>query len=798
MPRETTNRRAVLDAIDSVDAISELTAREGGHFVHELDLEVCVYGRNYNGKRVGPYIRLLSYEPGETIVNQGEWGGNTFFVLVRGGAEVFVRTDQSETLVRRIGSGAQFGELSVLAGVPRAATVRAAAATEAQVLEITRPALRLLRKLPKFSSRLDAEYRRNGRSATLTALQTAAGLQSDAINQLEAISQFRIFSKGHTLFEEGAPINHVFLINAGWALLTGASRAVESYAGALTSFGLEFFDGARAWSRTCTLQARSEVLEIPITKLDGVPALREALTVGLSPKSPADDGLPAGVVASQKRLIETGLADATNLLVMDMELCVRCGNCSLACHKVHGETRLVRRGLHVARLKSVREVNGSLQSLLAPAVCLHCQDPECLTGCPTGAIQRLPGGEVDINPTTCIGCGDCAAQCPYNAISMVSRRAAGRPLKISLGQELFSLDSEGLPPPVEQTEDLLAVKCNLCAKTSLNPDPNSRQAYSCEENCPTGALLRVTPNEYFPEIRLLEGRRVVRPGMGARLRRTIRDHSLRTAHLIGALATIIISVLTAIAVYRDGLERVLVGSWVNLRWITGIGGLVLVLIVMAYPMRRKVYRKRAGPLRYWLLVHLYAGLIAAVVLLLHAGTRSGGTLTTVLTISFDLVILTGLYGMLCYLVIPRMLTRIEEQPLLIEDLEARRGELRASSGSAINGASGSVRSILDSKLLPRVGSWNYRLKQLFTSQNLEYFYGHEVRSLNGEIKTLSPEEGETLAMITRELITLRRVEGLVTLHRLLKSWIVPHVLTTALMLALMVIHIVQVVYFAAR
>jgi len=797
MPRETTNRRAVLDAIDSVDAISELTSREDGHFLHELDLEVCVYGRNYNGKRVGPYIRLLNYDPGEIIVTQGEWGGNTFFVLVRGSAEVFVKTDQSETLVRRIGPGAQFGEMSVLAGVPRAATVRAADAAEAQVLEITRPALRLLRKLPKFSAKLDAEYRRNGRSATLAALQTAAGLTPDVISQLEGISQLRIFSKGHTLFEEGASINRVFLINAGWARLTTASSAVESYAGSMSSFGLEVFDGARAWSRTCTLQARSEVLEIPVTKLDGLPALREVLKRALGP-TPAGDGLPPGVVVSQKRLIETGLADATNLLVMDMELCIRCGNCSLACHKVHGETRLVRRGLHVARLKTVPAVNASMQSLLAPAVCLHCQDPECLTGCPTGAIQRLPGGEVDINPRTCIGCGDCAAQCPYNAISMISRRAAGRPVKISLRQELFSLDSEALPEPVEQTEDLLAVKCNLCAKTPLNPDSNSRPAYSCEENCPTGALLRVTPNEYFPEIQLLETRRVVRPGMGAQLRRTIRDHSLRTAHLIGALAVILISALTALALYRYGLRTALIGSWLNMRWITGIGGMVFVLIVMAYPMRRKVYRKRAGPLRYWLLLHLYAGLVAAVVLLIHAGTHSGGTLTTVLTVSFDLVILTGLYGMLCYLVIPRMLTRIEEQPLLIEDLEARRDELRTSSNAATKSAPGSVRSIIDSKLLPTVGSMTYVLKQLFTSQSLEHFYALELQSLKGETKNLSPEEGETLAAITKELITLRRVESLVILHRVLKSWIIPHVLSTALMLALMAIHIIQVVYFASR
>ena len=46
--------------------------------------------------------------------------------------------------------------------------------------------------------------------------------------------------------------------------------------------------------------------------------------------------------------------------------------------------------------------------------------------------------------------------------------------------------------------------------------------------------------------------------------------------------------------------------------------------------------------------------------------------------------------------------------------------------------------------------------------------------------------------------TLRRVEALIYLHRLLKLWLPPHVASSALMLALLVVHILQVLYFAAR
>ena len=44
--------------------------------------------------------------------------------------------------------------------------------------------------------------------------------------------------------------------------------------------------------------------------------------------------------------------------------------------------------------------------------------------------------------------------------------------------------------------------------------------------------------------------------------------------------------------------------------------------------------------------------------------------------------------------------------------------------------------------------------------------------------------------------TLRRVDSLIYLHQLLKLWLAPHVVSTSLMLALMLIHIIQVILFA--
>ena len=61
-----------------------------------------------------------------------------------------------------------------------------------------------------------------------------------------------------------------------------------------------------------------------------------------------------------------------------------------------------------------------MDNLMVANACMHCVDPVCMIGCPTGAIHRTShGGEVVINPASCIGCTICAQKCPANAIPLI-------------------------------------------------------------------------------------------------------------------------------------------------------------------------------------------------------------------------------------------------------------------------------------------------------------------------------------------------------------------------------------------
>lgn len=833
MPREITHHGQILEAIGNSGIISELVETHEGHLEHELDVELVVYGRDYAGKRVGPYARLYTYDPGEVIIQQGQWRGNSFYVLVTGRLDV---CEEDEDGVSRkcgeIESQNSFGEMSLLLGQPSTATVMVSPEGEARVLEIQRPALRLLRRFKEFGDKLERDYRRHGLAHTLLEVQETCknSFSPEMLERFEDAARFTVYAKDHILFQEGDPIDKLIFIKSGWVrrvrdIASKPTRMQSAVSGPLLAdmvtaldqeIGLDFLGAGNwlgldavfhkeqtRWSYTTTIMARTEVLEIEIPRLRSDPALVTIIAEHFPEFSEVDDRPPdpptdKRSIAAAGKEIATGIVDGTNLLVMDMDLCIRCGNCSLACHKVHGQSRLMRHGIHIAR--PVKPNRQSIQHVLLPSVCLHCQDPECLTGCPTGAIARLPKGQIDIHRDTCIGCGDCATQCPYSAISMVPKKSPPPPVLGLLGtlKSWVSLAPQAEPPEVTATQDLLAVKCNLCENTKLNPKGARKPAYSCQENCPTGALVRVNPREYFSEAKNAIG--IVFKDRTHAIGRNIhkKDTPARILHFSGAFIIIAIASLALWAAGRYGLDGHFRGTFLTVRWITGFIGLISILAVVTYPARKQIYTRRVGPLRYWKLVHVYLGLTAGIVLLIHGGRDSGGLLTSLLMVSFDLTIVAGLFGISCYFIVPRIMTSIEGDPLLIEDLRARRLELQKQLG-LIDTSNDDLRHLIKVKMRKRFFSLRYLLRQYMKREDLTRILAEAREEFSEDAKALTdPKARRSLMEAVEATATLRRLDSLIYLHQLLKLWLAPHVVSASIMLALLCVHIIQVFLFTVR
>ena len=115
-------------------------------------------------------------------------------------------------------------------------------------------------------------------------------------------------------------------------------------------------------------------------------------------------------------------------LVIDLDTCVGCHACAVNCKEWNtgGHSAPLTdtdpytgqaTGVWFNRIHSFECGEGaSSRTVHFPKSCLHCETPDCVTVCPTGAsYKRAEDGIVLVNHDLCIGCKLCSWACPYGA-----------------------------------------------------------------------------------------------------------------------------------------------------------------------------------------------------------------------------------------------------------------------------------------------------------------------------------------------------------------------------------------------
>ena len=103
-------------------------------------------------------------------------------------------------------------------------------------------------------------------------------------------------------------------------------------------------------------------------------------------------------------------------IVTDLNRCVGCMACMVACKAVNNVQigNFWNKVLRVGPTKKADYVHtNDVEMYYLPVSCQHCQNPECVAVCPTGASVKLDDGTVQIDAEQCIGCQACVSACPY-------------------------------------------------------------------------------------------------------------------------------------------------------------------------------------------------------------------------------------------------------------------------------------------------------------------------------------------------------------------------------------------------
>lgn len=439
----------------------------------------------------------LAYKKGEVIFERNA-PGSSLFAIATGSALVEVNpADPSVTVP--VEQGSIFGEVGLISGRRRGATVRAG--EDAIMVEVSRTAaLKLMASVPaakRAVTRISIERQ---------LLQLfGSGLTPADLAEVLDTAEVQSVRAGQAIITEGEEGEDIYVIRVGSMIvekMVGGKPVFLSYLPAGSYVGeMGLITGGR---RTATVKAaiKSEVIRLDggafRRLMEAKPALLERARKDMAARQDVNAFIESrkesfgGVVdmysETAKFLVDNGIGEATDVLLIDENLCVGCDNCEKACADSHeGLSRLD------------REAGKTYAHLHVPTSCRHCEHPHCMADCPPNAIHRGPDGEVFIDDT-CIGCGNCQRNCPYGVIRMDSVP----PEKPSLLNWLFFGKGPGpgepskkwrykhAEPGVEKPKK--AIKCDMCSGIDGGP--------ACVRACPTGAAIRVAPEDFLSVARL--------------------------------------------------------------------------------------------------------------------------------------------------------------------------------------------------------------------------------------------------------------------------------------------------------
>jgi Fe-S-cluster-containing dehydrogenase component len=152
-------------------------------------------------------------------------------------------------------------------------------------------------------------------------------------------------------------------------------------------------------------------------------------------------------------------------MVIDLNTCIGCNACMAAC-AIENQTPVWKNRwrTYVHDMEIGKGVTGEVRRRFLPRLCNHCDNPPCMSVCPTGATHKLDNGIVLVDDELCMGCRACAMACPYDARLEVTYE------DLNIGKEFYGTLHHRSNPSVD--------KCSFCAHRVL-----SGRKPACVETC---------------------------------------------------------------------------------------------------------------------------------------------------------------------------------------------------------------------------------------------------------------------------------------------------------------------------
>jgi Fe-S-cluster-containing hydrogenase component 2/CRP-like cAMP-binding protein len=407
------------------------------------------------------------------------------------------------------------GEMACLSGTPRTADVTAM--SDGEVWEVRRNVLDRLMRTPSQRGRFEGIYRSRSLNSVLL-LDVFQGLWKEEYSALTEFLRPKLAfvraEPGQNIFRQGDPADNLYMIRLGHVRIDIERPGLEpavlyqgpgSVIGETDLLALSQSDRTRttdevdealdgklngakgalasvvaAGSRSATATALDRLELVRLGREDFLKMVRDFPTVrrrlvdqSLNRLRIASGDTEQGGLPAVREYVTQGLYQGQSLLVLDLNKCTRCDECTRACIDQHGTQT------HGTPFTRLRRDGMQFKNFLIATACRSCKDAYCMVGCPVDAIHRGKHQQIVIEDH-CIGCGLCATNCPYGNIWLVPDQ-----------NRIIETADPDNPGETRKLAQLKAATCDLCDADGKMDEPVPRCVYAC----PHDAAHRMTGEE---------------------------------------------------------------------------------------------------------------------------------------------------------------------------------------------------------------------------------------------------------------------------------------------------------------
>ena len=322
---------------------------------------------------------ILLPEPGDYIFKRNDYS-TTFFFIIEGELDVLIDDDDHPDA--ELKTGDFFGELALVSGRRRPGTVRAR--TKCVLIETPR------RLMQKLINSVQSMRRILNEVAIKSVVQVCIGLSLDdeELTDVASHATLKSFAAGEELFHEGDEADGLYLIQSGSVTVSRmiAGRevvlfyvAAGNYVGEMSLIsGEPRYATVRAAVATDAVMIKADRMREIIARN---PEIRSSLDARYmqhlqdqEKREQLENAPSSGSLTNQSTqsnlisfLIQQGVGEATDVLLIDESLCVRCNLCEEACANTHGGASRLDRDTGPMR-SIVRHMARCISTIAASAV----------------------------------------------------------------------------------------------------------------------------------------------------------------------------------------------------------------------------------------------------------------------------------------------------------------------------------------------------------------------------------------------------------------------------------------------